>query len=73
MTQKESFESSGWKECPDNVYKESKYSVDEKNPRIATKTNDRTWCAVIGNKSLPLSRVTSWNIKILKSKRNDGN
>ena len=38
-TQKESFDGSWWKECPDYVDDEEliKYSVDENNPRIATK------------------------------------
>ena len=29
----------GWKECPDNVSKNRRYSVDETNTRIAAKTN----------------------------------
>ena len=61
-----------WKECPDDVDKCRKYSVDEKNPRIATK-NKNGDCTIIGNAPLPLNKVTSWNIKILKSKYNDGN
>ena len=63
-----------WKECPDNVddvYR--KYSLDEKNPRVATKTNDDGYCTIIGNTPLPHNKVTSWNIKILKSRDNNGN
>ena len=26
-----------WKECPDDIYEDRKYSVDKMNPRIATK------------------------------------
>ena len=59
-----------WKECPDNVEKDMKYSVDEKNPRIATNIGG-DWCTIIGNTPLPLNKVTSWSIKILKSKKND--
>ena len=71
-TQKESFEMSRWKECSDNAVVEwKKYYVDEKNPRVATKTNDGG-CTIIGNTPLPLNKVTSWNIKILKSQGNDG-
>ena len=71
-TQKESFETSGWKECPDNVDVYRKYSVDETNPRIATKINSGNYCTIIGNTPLPHNKVTSWDIKILKSKDNDG-
>ena len=38
-TQKESFEASGWMECPDNIGKKMKYSVDDGNSRVATKIN----------------------------------
>ena len=63
-----------WKECPDYVEEGNKYSVDEKNPRIATKT-DGDWlnsCTIIGNTHLPPNKVTSWSVKILKSMDNDG-
>ena len=68
-TLKESFETSSWKECTDYVAEELKYSVDEKNPRIATKISDETnkYCTIIGNTPLPLNKVTSWNVKILKT------
>ena len=61
-----------WKECPDYVDEEMKYSVNEKNQRIATKINSNNYCTIIGNTALPHNKVTAWNIKILKS-RNDGN
>ena len=54
-----------WKECHD-VEKGGKYSVDAKNPRIATKTGGGG-CTIIGNTPLPLNKVTSWSIKVLKS------
>ena len=60
-----------WKECPSDAYWGWKYSVDEENPRIATKSNNGD-CIVTGNMSLSLSKVTSWRIKILKSKWNNG-
>ena len=49
-----------------------KYSVDEENPRIATMIggDGYGWCTIIGNTPLPLNKVTSWSIKILKSKDN---
>ena len=70
-TEKESFEYSWWKECPDNVRKHMKYSVDEKNPRIATKTF-YGYSIIIGNTPIPLNKVFSWSVKIFKSKDNDG-
>lgn len=60
-----------WKECPDDVDEEMKYSVDKENPRIATKTWAE-WSTVVGNTPLPLNKVTSWNIKVLKSVTDDG-
>ena len=58
-----------WKECPNDVY--SNYSVDEKNLRIATKTGYGD-CTIIGGLSLPPNKVTSWSIKVLKTKNNGG-
>ena len=49
-----------------------KYSVDVKNPRIARKTGNDGYCTIIGNTPLPLNKVTSWSIKILKSLENYG-
>ena len=48
------------------------FSVDEMNPRIATKINNDGYCTIIGNTPLPHNKVTSWSIKILKSEKNDG-
>ena len=71
-TQKESFETSWWKECPGDVKKNMKYSVDKKNPRIATKVGGDGYCTIIGNTPLPPNTVTSWSIRVLKSRGNDG-
>ena len=71
-TQKKSFESSVWKECPDYVDEENKYSLDEKNPRVATRVKDYGWCTIIGNTALPLNTVTSWSVKVLESKLDGG-
>ena len=51
-----------------------KYSVDTNNLKIAIKINgDGSYCSIIGDKALPLGKTVSWNIKILKSKKKDGN
>ena len=60
-----------WKECPEDVDKWMKYSVDEENPRIATKIGGG-YCTIIGNTPLPPNTVTSWSIKVLKSRDNNG-
>ena len=66
-----SSECCAWKKCPDYVKEDRKYSVNEKNPRVATKTNG--WCCtIIESTPLPLNKVTSWSIKIMKSKDSDG-
>ena len=67
LTTPEFSEFCAWKECPDYVYKDRKYSVDEKNSRIATKINKNGWSTIIGNTPLPQNKVTSWYIKILAS------
>ena len=65
---------SAWKECPDKVGPEKRYSVDEKNPRIATNISGcNKECTVICNKFIPFGKVVSWNVKIVKSRKNDGN
>ena len=73
-TSKKYFQECVWKKCPDDADWRLKYSIDEKNPRIATKTcgggNYRS--TIIGNAPIPPSKVTSWNIKILKSRWNSG-
>ena len=67
------FKESSWKECPDDVDEKMKYSVAEENPRIATNIGgDDGYCTIIGNTALPLNKVTSWSIKVLKSRNNDG-
>ena len=70
-TQRESFESSVWKKCPDDVEWKRKYSVNKKNPRVVTKDGS-SWCTIVGSGSLSLSTVTSWSIKVLKSRDNNG-
>ena len=61
-----------WKECPYNFCWRRKYSVDKENPRRATKQDNSDWYTIIGSTALPPNKVTSWNIKILNSKNNDG-
>ena len=72
-------EGSTWKECPDDIYGHYNiYSVDGNNQRVATKTNEvndlwrSDYCTIIGSTPLPLNKVTSWSIKMLKSRNNDG-
>ena len=43
-----------WKKCPYNVDVNRKYSVDEKNTKIATNVGCDDWCTIIGNTSIPL-------------------
>ena len=74
FTTPEFSECCGWKECPDYVNVDKKYFVDEMNPRITTKkSSSNWWCTIIGNTPLPQNKKTSWSIKILKSKDNNGN
>lgn len=45
--------------------------MNEKNFRIAT-NNSNDYCTIIENTCIPLNKITLWNVKILKSKKNDG-
>ena len=71
-----------WKEFPKDRVKYREHSVNEKNPRIATRTGmiyaidfphyDIMYSVVVGNKAFPPNTVTRLNIKILNSEENDG-
>lgn len=62
-----------WKECPENVDPNRKYALPIKeNERIATKIGSRDWCTIVGSVPLPLNTESSWSIRILKSKEDDG-
>ena len=64
--------SHGWKECPDNVITGRKYFVSGENSKVATKRetdSNFTYCTIIGNTALPINKLVSWGIKILKSKK----
>lgn len=68
-----SFSDCTWKECPDYAKTTRKYSLGLWNSRFATKSDDCYGsCTVIGNISIPLGKVTSWYIKLLRSKDWDG-
>ena len=60
-----------WKKCPDDVCEKMKYCVDENNHRVATKISNWKYCTIIGSVSLPLNTMSSWSVKILKSKWNN--
>ena len=66
------FFGSSWKGCPEDVYWEKKYSLGLFNTRVATKINEDMCCNIIGNAPVPREGVTSWDIKVLKSRKNNG-
>lgn len=70
-TAEKTFEASRWKECPDNVGAKKKYVLDESNLRIAAKAGEDV-CTVIGNTTLSASTITTWNIRLVRSKNNNG-
>ena len=61
-----------WEKCPESTDDKKKYSVNEKNPKIVTKNKGDEYCTVIGNAHVLHGKFTSWSVKILKSKGNDG-
>lgn len=62
-----------WKKCPINVEFVRRYSVYENNPRVAIKNgSDNECCTIIGDITIPPNKITSWKIKVLKTKDNNG-
>ena len=72
FTQKPYFSSWGWRDCPGDVIWWHKYSVDEENPKVATKDSGNSYSTVVGNTPLPPGKVTSWGVKVLKAMYGDG-
>lgn len=61
-----------WAQCPQGVYNSSAYAINENKPtRIATKSGDWGYSTIIGNTHILLNKVSSWDIKVRKSR--DGN
>ena len=58
----------GWRECPDDIDKSRRYLVFKKNPRAVSMKGNCTYCTIPGNAPLPPGTVTSWGVKVLKSK-----
>ena len=70
FTPKDFNEYCAWRKCPESVVSK-KYSVDEKSLNVSK--NDRyDYCTIVGNMYIPPNAITSWSIKILKSKGNNG-
>ena len=63
---------SAWNKCPTYVENKKAYSLSE-GSLTATKTHSNCWCTVIGNGFISANKVVSWNVKILKSRDNNGN
>lgn len=49
------------------------YSVDEKNPSIATKTGSYGRCTITGDRYLPLEKLAAWWVKVVNSSRGNCN
>ena len=64
------FSESVWRDCPDSVNGSAMYYISNNN-RTATFYGPYC-CTAIGSTPLPHNKVTSWSIKILKSRSNDG-
>ena len=65
---KKSFETSGWKECPDSVEKLHSYYGDS-NPRAMTMAEDGKHCTIIGIATVPFNKDVVYDIKIIKSRK----
>ena len=58
----------GWKGCSYSVSAKKRYIVD----RVATFTGEGTYGTVIGNTPILQGTVTSWAVKVVKSRNNNG-
>ena len=63
FTQKPYNNNWGWKDCPSDTIWYCKYDVSEENLKIAT---------IIGNSLSPPRKVSSWGVKVMVSKDNNG-
>ena len=61
-----------WEECPEYVRTKRRYSLDPMNSNIAMCKDYEFLHPLIGNTAIPLNTVTSWRVRILNSKNNDG-
>lgn len=62
-----------WSKCPEKVSDERKYTLNNENPRLATKTsNSGCWTTVLGNMPVPSNSIVSWDVKVTESRRNNG-
>ena len=68
-TQNADFSGHVWKECP-GYAEHRRYLVNEATPWTATACD--WWCTITGSTHLPLNKVTSWDIRVLNSRNNNG-
>lgn len=61
-----------WEECPDYVRRKRRYTLDPRNSNIAVCENYDFSRTIIGNTAIPLNSITSWRVRIINSKNNDG-
>lgn len=66
------FSSCAWKRCPAFVDIWKKYELDAQNPSIATCRNHNDWHTLISEVTIPLKMTSSWRIRIVHSKGDDG-
>ena len=72
-TQKKTFATSVWKECPKEVEERRRYLIAAGSPRVATKAEAGDECStIVGDTPLPPREVSSWRIKVLASEGGDG-
>lgn len=71
-TQRQSIMSSAWKECQDISDDRKAYAVDNVDPRAAKKVGGgNRLCTIVGNTPVPINDISSWNIVLLESIRDD--
>ena len=70
FTQKITHNFWGWADYPSTLPNSNKYVVVEENPKIAV-ADGYCGCTIVGGTEIPRNRVTTWGIRILKSRDDD--
>ena len=66
------FSGCSWKECAEGVDVWKRYVLSPQSPRIATCTNHNDWHTVVSSITVPQDMVTTWRVRIVTTRDNDG-
>ena len=61
------FSCCAWKSCPEDASNHSKYSLDIRNPKLATNVGDGGAVLVMGSSPIPNGEVSIWSMRVYLS------